>query len=256
MKSFFLATFAALAAANGHLQNEVSIASDVAITNPSTGAELAKVTEIASGWKMNGSGADATLDLNLWFNFAKGSTNYVNSSKSVHFLAIANEDDTEYETQKFSYAEGSTATQVTMAYMNVSAALPSGDAGNLSANNFTGAGSFKAVLEAESLKFSENIQPAADFWNLDPTTSANNDTAYWLGLTRTNGGVAGITTGVTRKMRWETYTTGSTGLVKLLGADIDASWAAEPVDNSEDDGATGMTTFAVATVAAIAALMF
>lgn len=158
---------------------------------------MAQIEEISTGWTKNGSGSDATFDAKLWMNWKKAAKNYVNSVDSTMYIGISNEAGDKWEGNKLKYGTASNGNpNVTMSYKDFEGALPE----KLSESDY-GSGNYVVLLEESGLTMSPNITPPAGFWNFDSATSANTDTNYWLGLTRSSPGAADIVTGATRSMK-------------------------------------------------------
>ena len=192
MKTFLLAALAGLAAANDAIENQTaySVSEDLI----GGGKTLGTLATVVTGWSKNGSGSDAVIDRKLWMDYEKESTNYVNGSKSTILIAIANEDNTAFEAEKFTYTNTDTdSPRVIMDYAKFEEAMPE----ELKDLAFTDK-KYLAIMKESGLTFSPSIVNPVDFWNLDTETSANIASNYWLGLTRSDGGIAGIQTGVSR----------------------------------------------------------
>ena len=273
MRSFLLAALAGVSIAQSlENKNAVLTAFDVA---SSSGAVYATIEEISTGWKKNGSGTDATFDAKLWINWKKASNkNYVNAAESTIYLGIANEAGDKWEGNKFAY---NSSGVVAMSYAEMAGALPA----TLAASTYSNSG-YNAKMEESGITLSPSITAPAGFWNYDAANSANNATNYWMGLTRSSPGAADIVTGATRKMRLQLDYFASAKQNTLYNGELDAAWLADTseevpdntdggnteggdntpdnTDNTDgmtdDDGATGVTTFAAAVVAAIASMMF
>lgn len=292
MKTFFLAAIAAAASANELLENPTDIIT--AVDLPLSGTISVGNVTGKTGWSKNGSGSDATLDVKLWMDWSKTKVNdktYINTPPATHYIAIQSEDLTSFEGQKmtFSAANDDGEIMMQMAYKTWEADVPA----DFEGVDF-GSDTFPAYIKEAGVRFSENFAAPVGFWTIDSALCANIETNWWLGLTRDTPGVAEITTGVTRKLTYQMDVTTSK-VYKVLRATVDATWAVDnsvdenensgnevevdensgnegevdntdggdgEVDNTDggdgeaDDGATGVTTFAGAVIAAIATLAF
>lgn len=84
-----------------------------------------------------------------------------------------------------------------MSYSKFDGAVPD-DLSSLVFPSFT----YRYQIVKNGLKITDRLLSLTDYWNPDPNLSANSSGNWWLGLTRTNPGVAEITTGVTRDMTY------------------------------------------------------
>lgn len=277
MKTFILATFAAAASAHADLKNPTVIVADplpLKLNTTDVGSMVAK-----SGWAKNGSGTDATLDMQLWMDWTKvevGGKKWINKpDHSIHYLAIQNEDLSAFEGQKMTFSGDDAEPTMRMAYKTWDIAVPE----SFSEVDF-GTDILPAKITAAGVDLSANFTAPVGFWSVDSALCANTADNWWLGLTRTTPGVAGITTGVTRMLTYQfDMRTGPTKDFSTgARATVEATWAADtsaPVvdpeetededvpdvdntnDNNEaDDGASAVTTFGAAVIAAVASLAF
>ena len=193
MRTFILAAIAATATAM--YDNEVTLFTDISVAND---AKTYGSVSAMTGWKKNGEGSDATLDLMLKLetkNIRDSMINYMVSSDATWFMGISKDETTaETEVQKISFAISGERSIVTLAYGKVDKNAK--DITTPKAETY--GDSFTAELLAEGTSNSPSQANPVGFWSIDPSSSSFDATTWTIGMTRALAGVADITTGAER----------------------------------------------------------